>query len=121
MAQLTRETTSVAIITMVRKAEFPAAWSSLRTVESQLNSTTRHFLLLNDARDSHLESQLAARRHTELITPGANLGVAAGRNRLIAAALDWGAATIISLDDDLLVPSDYIDRITEWLAARAAA
>ncbi len=119
MAQLTRET-SVAIITMVRKAEFPAAWSSLRTVESQLNSTTRHFLLLNDARDSHLESQLAARRHTELITPGANLGVAAGRNRLIAAALDWGAATIISLDDDLLVPSDYIDRITEWLAARAA-
>jgi len=105
---------------MVRRLEFPAAWSSLRTLDTQLGSETRHFVLLNDERDPELERALAQRPHTELLVPGRNLGVAAGRNRLIAAALAWGADLIVPLDDDLLVPDDYVSRIRDWIEERTA-
>ncbi|MDJ0954263.1 MAG: galactosyltransferase-related protein [Acidimicrobiia bacterium] len=118
---MTGETTRTAVITMIRRLEFPAAWSGLRTIEPQLGRDTSHFLLLNDDRDADLEAALASRPHTQVITPGRNLGVAAGRNTLIAAALDWGANTIFSLDDDLLVPSDYLSRIESWIAERQRA
>jgi GT2 family glycosyltransferase len=106
---------------MIRRLEFPAAWSSLATVERQLGPNVRHFLLLNDLRDDPLEAALSQRPNTSIITPGKNLGVAVGRNTLIGAALDWGAHTIFSLDDDLLVPSDYITRTTAWIEGRRAA
>ena len=108
------------MITMIRRLEFPAAWSSLKTVDCQLAPDTIHFLLLNDERDTELEAALGQRPNTRVITPGKNLGVAVGRNLLIAAALEWGADIIFSLDNDLLVPTDYLGRVTEWIASRRA-
>ena len=105
-----------AAITMLRCAEFPAAWSSLATVDPQLGDSVHHFLLLNDERDADLEAQLEARPHTTLLTPGRNLGVAVGRNELIKAALGWGAEVLISLDDDLLVPNDFIANVTAFIS-----
>jgi len=110
-----------AVITMVRSAEFPTAWSCLRTLEPQLGPDVIQFLLLNDARDPELEARLTARAHTRLLTPGRNLGVARGRNELIAAALAWGADILVSLDDDLLVAAGYVERICDWIAERRAA
>ena len=109
-----------AVITMIRAVEFPAAWSSLRTVEPQLGPNVHRFLLLNDSRNPELENTLLDRPHTDVLTPGENLGVAIGRNALIREALRWGADTIFSLDDDLLVPSDYIGRVTAWIDRRLA-
>jgi GT2 family glycosyltransferase len=113
-----RDPNKAAVITMIRQLEFPAAWSSLNTIEPQLGPDTVHFLLLNNERDAELEARLRERPHTRLITPGHNLGVAVGRNALIRAALEWGAETIFSLDDDLLVPADYIVRIRRWIDER---
>ncbi|MDJ0665502.1 MAG: galactosyltransferase-related protein [Acidimicrobiia bacterium] len=118
---MTDETARTAVITMMRRREFPAAWSGLKTIEPQLGRDTVHFLLLNDDRDPDLEAALASRPNTQVITPGRNLGVAVGRNTLIAAALEWGASTIFSLDDDLLVPSDYLRRIKSWITDRQRA
>ena len=101
----------IAIITMVRRSEFPAAASSLATISANLGPNRRHFVLVNDDRDEAFELNLAEREDTELLAPGVNLGVARGRNALIEAALAWGATYIASVDDDLLLPSDYLDRM----------
>ena len=55
-----------------------------------------------------------------LLTAGKNLGVARGRNQLLEAALEWGADLVVSLDDDLLVPSDYIANLSAWVAGQLA-
>jgi GT2 family glycosyltransferase len=115
---MTSEASKAAVITMIRRVEFPAAWSSLETIKPQLGPNTVHFILLNDARDPEVETALEVRANTRVITPGRNLGVAVGRNTLIRAALEWGADTILSLDDDLLVPGDYVARIQAWIAER---
>ncbi len=106
---------------MVRRLEFPAAWSSLATVAPQLSDDIHHILLVNDDRDPDLEERLAELPHTTVLTPGRNLGVAVGRNRLIGAAIEWGAEILISLDDDLLVPNDYIQRIQNHIVQRSKA
>lgn len=41
----------VGVITMVRRAEFPSAWSSLDSVLPQLGPRVHHFILLNNRRD----------------------------------------------------------------------
>jgi GT2 family glycosyltransferase len=96
---------------MVRLGDLPAAWSSLATVEPQLNANVHQFILINDPADRALVDRFAARAATTIIEPGKNLGVARGRNRLIDDAVDWGAEYIISLDDDLLVPADFVESL----------
>lgn len=118
---MSTKTTKIAAITMVRRLEFPAAWSCLSTVDPQLGQDVHHFLLLNDEDDHDLVATLSDRPHTTVLTPGKNLGVAVGRNSLIKAAIEWGADILISLDDDLLVPSDYINRIRTRIADLEAA
>ena len=101
---------SAVVITMVQRGDFPTAWSSLNTVGPQLSDAVRRIILLNDERDTALERRLQALPHTHVVMPGANLGVARGRNRLLTEALEDGARYIVSLDDDLLVPADFIKR-----------
>jgi GT2 family glycosyltransferase len=110
----------IAVITLVQRSDFPSAWSSLRTLEGQLSSTRRRFLLVNDSPDSELMSSLDSLAHTSVSTHGHNIGVAAGRNDLLRRALDWGADLIVTLDDDLLVPIDYLDRVEEAMEMDAA-
>lgn len=104
----------IAVITMVQATDFPGAWASLRTLDGQLGGARRRLLLLNDERHAELQADLASLPHTTVITPGRNLGVAIGRNMLIREALDSGAELIVSLDDDLYVPLDYLTRVERW-------
>lgn len=106
----------LAIITMVQQRDFPAAWSSLSCLGNQLSPTRRRIVLLNDERSPDLEAALNALSHTTVLTPGRNLGVAVGRNTLLRAAIAAGASHVVTLDDDLYVPSDYLDRIERFLA-----
>lgn len=108
------------MITLVQRSDFPAAWSSLRKLEGQLSSTRRRFLLVNDSPDSELMSSLDSLAHTSVSTHGHNIGVAAGRNDLLRRALAWGADLIVTLDDDLLVPIDYLDRVEEAMEMDSA-
>ena len=101
----------MAVITLAQRGDFPTAWSSLHCLDKQLSTRRRRFVLLNDVPDQKLSEQLMTLPHTGLIQPGENLGVAAGRNLLIERALDWGADLIVTLDDDLLVPEDYLNQV----------
>lgn len=105
------------VITMVQAKDFPAAWSSLRPLGSQLTEERQRIVLLNDDRDPALESALRSLPHTTVLAPGSNLGVARGRNTLFAAALATGADYVVSLDDDLYVPCDYLDTVDRVAAA----
>lgn len=111
----------LAVITMVQRDEFPSAWASLATVTSQLGADRHRFVLLNDRTDAALLAQLRNLPHTTVLAPGTNLGVARGRNTLIGAGIEWGADTLVSLDDDLIVPCDFLDRMTERIQSLTAA
>lgn len=106
------------IITLAQSGDFPTAWSSLRTLSDQLSEDRQRFVLLNDEVDQALIAEISALPFTEVVAPGENLGVAAGRNRLITRALEWGADFIVTMDDDVFAPSDYLDRLTERFDGR---
>lgn len=99
----------VAVITLVQNQDFPTAWTALHSIEQQLSSDRSRFVLINDSVDEDIVGRLRDLPHTEIIAPGENLGVAAGRNVLIKHALEWGADLIVTLDDDLLVPINYLE------------
>lgn len=101
----------MAVITMVQSHGFPIAWTSLRSLSSQLSDSRNRFVLFNDEPSSVIEDELARLPFTTVICPGENLGVAMGRNELIRAAVGSGADIIVSIDDDLLFPSDYLDSL----------
>lgn len=104
------------VVTMVQGKDFPSAWSSLRPLNSQLSDQRERIILLNDDRNPELEAALASLPHTSLLLPGTNLGVARGRNLLFAAAIERGGDFVAVLDDDLYVPSDYLDIIAGVVA-----
>jgi len=106
-----RNRTRIAVITLAQTRDFPTAWSSLHTITQQLTEDRRRFILLNDPVDESLLSALVDLPWSETITPGRNLGVASGRNRLISRALEWGADLVVTIDDDVFAPSDYLDRM----------
>ncbi|MFZ5617491.1 MAG: 6-hydroxymethylpterin diphosphokinase MptE-like protein, partial [Pseudomonadota bacterium] len=56
----------------------------------------------------------------EVIEAGGNLGVAGGRNRLIREAIKRGAHFILSVDDDILLPPDYVEILETEYGALAA-
>lgn len=94
---------------MVMRRDLPHARASLATIEPQLGPDAHHFVLVNDL---PLEEQLLPPHPARtVLEAGRNLGVAAGRNRLFAAGLDWGADLLVAFDDDLIAPSDYLERL----------
>ncbi len=100
-----------AVVTMAMSRDFPHAAIGINGVGSQLGQTTHHFVLHNDFPDSNVASLLPGTPDRTVIEAGEPLGVARGRNILIAKALSWGADRIVVLDDDLIVPSDYIAEV----------
>lgn len=116
-----QQTERLAVITLVQRADFPTAWSSIQSVGAQLSTDRRRFILLNDSYDSHLESSLEQMPWTEVLCVGKNVGVAAGRNVLIEQAMEWGADLIVTLDDDLLVPCDYLDRLEVLMGGKESS
>lgn len=96
------------VLTMVQRPPVGSSLPSLTSVEA------RRVILLNDDRDPKVEEELK-RQCDVLLTPGRNLGVAVGRNRLFKAAMDLGAEVLVVLDDDIHVPPDYVKKIVEHL------
>lgn len=102
--------TKVAIITMVQAADLPHALCSLASTEAARRDGDSHLALINDRPDPAVSAAVKA-CGAEIIEAGRNLGVAGGRNRLIREAIARGAEFVLSIDDDILIPPDFIDVI----------
>ncbi|MEM9705424.1 MAG: 6-hydroxymethylpterin diphosphokinase MptE-like protein [Pseudomonadota bacterium] len=105
---------SIAIITMAQQQDLPcarAALQSLANVEAPPGASVTRLILFNDSRDTESEKALAASGNADLITPGRNLGVAMGRNLLVRTAAARGADFVLSIDDDILLPTDFLQRL----------
>ncbi|MEL7490846.1 MAG: 6-hydroxymethylpterin diphosphokinase MptE-like protein [Pseudomonadota bacterium] len=106
---------SIAIVTMVQKRDLPSAFASLenmrRLVPPQQDGaavSVQRLILLNDERDASIEDRLRMASGGEVISEGRNLGVAGGRNFLVRAAAARGADYILSIDDDIILPPDFL-------------
>lgn len=111
----------VAIITMVQAADLPHALASLASARRMRPETGIHLVLLNDPPDNGVAEQLRAASGAEILVAGRNLGVAGGRNRLIREARARGAEFVLSIDDDILAPPDFVSLLGSEFAALAAA
>lgn len=102
----------VAIVTMVQTGDLPHAYCALASAARARRPGDIHLVLLNDQANADLAVELAAASGAEVIQAGENLGVAGGRNRLIREAATRGAEFVLSVDDDILLPPDFIDALT---------
>ena len=97
---------------MVQSSDLPHAFCSLASAARARRLGDLHLVLLNDRNNPTLASDLKLSGGAEVIEAGENLGVAGGRNRLIHEAIERGAEFILSIDDDILIPPDFIDVLT---------
>lgn len=105
----------IAVITMVQASGLPHSVVTFDTLAPQLDRNRHHLVHVNDRRD--VADRLPQHRWRFFETDGENLGVAGGRNALLHRATDH-YDLVVSLDDDILVPSDYLDRIeVVWRSA----
>ncbi len=102
----------VAIVTMVQASDLPHAFCALDSAAKARRADDLHLVLLNDKSNSELAKTLRDVSGAEIIEAGGNLGVAGGRNRLIREAMARGAEFILSIDDDILAPPDFVDVLT---------
>jgi GT2 family glycosyltransferase len=107
--------TSIVVITLVRAAAVAGEVQLLMdALAGQLSATREHLVLVNDPATPEMLASLE-RPHTTAMSNGSNLGVAAGRQLLLEAALARGAELIVSLDDDLVIPLDLLDGLDDAL------
>ncbi len=106
---------SIAIVTMVQKRDLPSAFASLENMQHLVPPqqdgaavSVQRLILLNDERDASIENRLLEASGGEVISEGRNLGVAGGRNFLVRAAAARGADYILSIDDDIILPPDFL-------------
>jgi GT2 family glycosyltransferase len=75
------------------------------------NLDLRFFLFCNGPIDHHHRKIYIEQFGCEVIVSKVNIGVAPARNRLIDKSMKWGADLFISLDNDLVLPSKYIENV----------
>ena len=105
----------VAVYTLLMCDEFEAARISLSSISRELGATTRLFVLLNDRENAEIRGYFEANPNVTFLCAGSNLGVAAGRNVLLRACLDWNADVLVSYDPDLMPPRDYLRSMVDAL------
>lgn len=111
----------VAIVTMVQAADAPHAFCSLASAAKAKRAGDIHLVLLNDRPDARLTAEIERVSGADVINAGENLGVAGGRNRLIREAAERGAEFILSVDDDILLPPDFIETLEKEYGVLEAA
>jgi len=97
----------IAAVTMVQASDCPHAFTSLSTIKTIEDPNIFRLVLLNGPRDDKFADMLGKAIDGDVIQAERNLGVAGGRNRLINEAVARGAKFILSIDDDILVPTDF--------------
>jgi GT2 family glycosyltransferase len=106
---------ALAIIFMT--GEEPVTAKAVASLHGQLGSDDSLLLLHNGADGPRFSRKYAPLPGIRYFESGKNLGVAGGRNLLLRQPECRGADLIFFIDSDALAPSDYLDRMTEFMAA----
>lgn len=107
----TSHSLKIAIITLIREGEGEPFSLYFKSLAPQLDQNRRLFVLANGSAPPDLERQISSSSFVQIDQAPTNLGVAGGRNRLIQKAIEWSPDVIVSLDNDILIPSDYLQTI----------
>jgi GT2 family glycosyltransferase len=78
-------------------------------------------VLLNGSTDKEIEQHFEKIPNLTFYASPTNLGVAGGRNFLFTRPEVIGADIIMTLDNDLFLPTDYVRRMAEFLVSRPDA
>lgn len=108
-----------AVLLMFMPAEEKATIAAIRSVLAQLTSTDRIVLLCNGGLGNALVEQMRGHALVSCYEVRDNLGVAGGRNYLFQTTEAQEADLIYVIDNDLVVPSDYLDVMERFLAAQS--
>lgn len=94
---------------MVQKRDLPWAYASLASLRRLEGAGLSRLVLVNDACNGEVRARLEETGDATVIVAGRNLGVAGGRNRLVREAAARGAEYVLSIDDDILLPPDFVE------------
>lgn len=115
----TRPSCTVHVLLMEHEAEVTER--ALGSLVPQLQADDRISLLLNGAVRPDLRERFSRLPGVCYYESASNLGVAGGRNFLFGQPESRGAAICLLLDNDAVVPRDYLDRILAFLDAHPEA
>ena len=108
-----------AVLLMFMPAEEKATIAAIRSVLAQLTPTDRILLLCNGGIGNALVERMRGHALVSCYEVSDNLGVAGGRNYLFQTTEAQEADLIYVIDNDLVVPSDYLDVMERFLAAQS--
>ena len=80
-------------------------------IHVQCSSRIKLFGISNGYLDETWKKAFKDFEHLVILFSHRNLGVASGRNAVLKNALNWGAELLVSLDNDILVPKDYFQKM----------
>ncbi len=113
----------IAVVVMMMEKEFAATRVMMESLlfSARPEKDVSISLLLNGARNKDIESYFTRIGKLTYYCSPENLGVAGGRNFLLTRREVIGADIIMILDNDLLLPEDYIERMARFLVSRPEA
>ncbi|MGE0631967.1 MAG: glycosyltransferase family 2 protein [Pseudobdellovibrionaceae bacterium] len=117
---MTQKYCDLAVITLIRDGEeeaFERFWSAL---EPQIQGSRKLIVLANGSCPRTIRNKFKCLDSVVFVESPVNLGVAGGRNLLIHEALKVESKIVVSLDNDILVPRDYLDQIENIFTAKDA-
>lgn len=106
---------AVAIIFMTE--EEPATAMAVASLHDQLESNDTLLILHNGSAGPQFSAKYASLDRVKYLECEENLGVAGGRNVLFAQPECQEADLIFFVDSDAIVPSDYLNKMTEFMAS----
>jgi GT2 family glycosyltransferase len=113
----------IAVVIMMMEKEFAATQVMMASLllSARPREDVSISLLLNGACNEDIESYFTRIENLTYYCSPENLGVAGGRNFLLTRPEVMGSDIIVILDNDLLVPEDYVGRMARFLVSHPDA
>lgn len=113
----------IAVVVMMMEHEFAATRVMMASLllSARPQKDVSISLLLNGACSKDIESYFARIENLTYYCSSENLGVAGGRNFLLTRPEVIEADIIMILDNDLLLPEDYVERMARFLVSHPEA
>ena len=98
-----------AILVLFMPHEEDVTRLAVQSLSLQLRSNDRVFVLLNGGESGRLRQYFESFPQVDFLQSPVNLGVAGGRNKLLAVEFVQNADIVYLVDNDAIVPCDYLD------------